>query len=410
MKKLLLAISVLLVIIFFGYLLSSKSQNSPKKFDHRIKYSTQSYRPYDIKFLFDALGIGKNTQFVVNNREPSFTNLLFKGNNNLYVVASPHFMTSVAEAQYLREFAEKGNDVFVSAFNISSDFLNELALREEEVEYYNHWPAKPFDVDSIKISWYSGDSLIDFEYPGADSPNYNRYLFESEEDSSQILLIDEYGMPILRKYPVGEGHIFMMLKPMALTNYFLLHRQNYRFLNLLFGELGVSYKRIIWDDFYRFHPAQRYYGEPTQPGESYFWNLVKSTPALAWAISVFFLGLFLFLITYARRMQSPIGVIPEVKNNSMAFVEALTTLFWYKQDHKKIADKLILHWSDSLHQNHKIMLRDLNPSNVKYLAQKTGKTEAYFLDVFEHIQSLEIQTSISKKQLFKLYSKVSELN
>ena len=397
----LIAVAILGYFMFLG----TKKEEPKKVFNKNISYKVYTYKPYDIKYAFDRFNKSSKKGFEINNEKADYINKKLYAQNKLLVVCSPYFLPNKDESEVLLNFVDRGNNLFISSFNISPAFLDTLLLLEEKSAFYQQWPPVPYVEDSITINWFEADSTLKFTYPGYAVTNYSDIYF-NQYDSLKILARDQDTTNAFIDIPVGSGHFYILLRPMTMTNYFLLHKQNYQFLNLILNKIDAKNKTVIWDDFYRNHPHMRPDGEPDKPGDSYFWDLIMKSPPLKWAVFTFIFGLILFILIYSRRVQRASVVLPEIKNTSYEFTKALAGLYWLNQDHKKIAEKIISQFHDYLHSKFRIFPKDLTMENVQKIAQKTGKHEEDLRNILVQIEEINEQEKITNKTLITFYTDV----
>ncbi len=399
----------LLIIAGLGYLVfkgTSQPIKAKKVFNRVISYKTNTYRPYDIKYVYDVFAKASTKDFVLNDEKLDYVNKNLQSKNSLLVVCSPYFLPNKQETTELLDFVNAGNNIYLSAFTIAPVFLDTLLGIEEEPVFYNQWPPIANSKDSTSIVWAVSDSTSKvFSYPGVGVSFYNEEYFE-DADTLNVWSNDTDGGYGLVNIPFGKGNVYVQMRPITMTNYFVLHKNNYEYLDLILLKLGAKNKKIIWDNFYRRHPLSRPDQDRTTPGDSYFLELIHQNPPLTWAVYTFLLGLGLFLLIHSRRIQRPVAVIPDVKNTSYEFAKALAGLYWLKQDNVKIADKIVSQLHYNLQTKYRIFPKDFSKENVLKIAQKTNKTEAEVLAIMDQLETLESNEVIDNKWLMKFYKDV----
>jgi hypothetical protein len=411
----------IIIAILVGALIAGliwyQEKNSAKKekvFDDKINYSTKTYKPYDTKFAYESFKTFAKKGFVENSKSIKDTlNSNFKGKGKLMVVISPYFLPTQTEVDSLLNFVEKGNDLYISAFTISSFFMNSaiaLDSTDASFEFINNFPPQIIKGRQ-EIQFTINDTLSEtpqtlYSYPGI-RPTNTYGFFKKEHYGKKNLIIEENGDVALALAPYGDGNIYVNFCPITMTNYFVLHGQNYTFFNEIYNTINKTEKPIIWDRFYEKHKIQRPDPEyDKQPGDSFFWKVVEEHPTLGWAIVAFFLAIFLFILVHSRRMQKPMVVLPEPENNSLTFVKAIAGLYWLKQDHKKIADKIIQQFYDFISVNYWLSHKEINLENAEKIAEKSGKELEDISTILETIDAIKQSEKIDKKTLMHLYSKV----
>lgn len=376
-------------LLVLGVFLNTRLSRE-KKFDRTVNYSPRTFRPYDTRFFF--LTLKKYTNLERNSRAPGGTH--FTGTGKTYVVCSPYFLPDRLERAQILRFVSSGNHLLLSSFEIDRHFLRTLNLSAGSFLK----PAEAMD-DSLKIVWKTGKA---WSYPGsAAAPR----LLLSSSHPANVLASDSQGFPALIRMNYGKGSVTIQVQPMALSNYFLLHKKNSSYLNTLLEELKLREAPVIWDDYYTTirkasdRSARR--SSPPPRGKSFFMELVRKHPPLQWAMFTVLAGALLFVFNYARRLRQPLDRLPDVKNNSMEFNGAIADLYRQQKDNTAIAQKIRLQLQDYLYAAYRIPARELIPENADLISRKTGKPLA---DVNRLTETLPLlQEKVSDKTLTEFY-------
>jgi hypothetical protein len=412
-------IVAVLVVGVFGFLLFYSEffkTERPKFFDSRITYTNKTYRPYDTRFAFEQFQKKAGKGLVLNEEKFDYQNPNYLDTTSILAIVSPYFLPNQLEMNALTDYVDRGGNVLISAFSISPNLFNSIlddSTDTADITVYTEFPPTEIN-DSLSVFWtdpYAEEDeendTISYTYPGVKP----FYVLDSEVVNSIYTTThvrDQNGEKVLDDVQIGKGRIFIVYAPITLSNYFLLHKQNYGYLNQVFDLLDVKNRKVIWDKFYERYKTQRPEdtGEREQAGDSYFWQVIKQHPPLMWAIATFFLAIALFILLYSRRMQASIRVIPEIKNNSIEFIKAVSGLYWLKQDHKKIGEKITTHFYDYLSTNYRFAPKDITLENIEKIAQKTDRKQDDIEDILLIISHIEESEAIYKKTLMDFYKKV----
>lgn len=412
-QRIIVAVLVVGVLVFLLFRSEFFRKESPKFFDERITYSTKTYRPYDTRFAFEQFKNKAGRGFILNETKFDYQNPNYLDTTSILAIVSPHFLPNQLEMNAISDYIDRGGNVLISAFSISPNLFNTVlddSTDTADITVYTDFPPTSIN-DSVTVFWtkpYAEDSTtISYTYPGI-KPFYVLDSGVVNNIYTTTHVRDQYGQKVLDEIQIGNGRMFIVYNPITLSNYFLLHKQNYQYLNQVFDLLDIKNRKVIWDKFYERYKTQRPEdtGEPEQAGDSYFWKVIKEHPPLMWAIVTFFLAISLFILLYSRRMQAPIRVIPEVKNNSIEFIKAVSGLYWLKQDHKKIGEKITSQFYDYLSTNYRFAPKDITLENVEKVAQKTDKKSEDIESILLIISHIEESEAIYKKTLIDFYQKV----
>lgn len=376
------------ILLALGIFLGSR-MHSQKHFDRTVSYGMRTFRPYDTRFFF--LALKKHTNLRRNAHPPGGKR--FAGTGKTYVVCSPYFVPDRKEKRDILRFVSRGNQLLLSSFEITPHFLKTMNIRSRSFKK----PEQAND-DSLKIVWKTGQTWV---YPGsAAAPE-----LIPASSGMEILASDARGFPSLIRIPYGNGLIWIQAQPMALSNYFLLHKNNTTYLETLLKELNLARTSVIWDDYYptlRNEADRKARNRSVPPeGKSFFMEMIRKHPPLQWAVFTFLAGALLFILNYSRRLRQPVERLPEVKNNSLEFTKAVAGLYRYRKDNTAIAQKIRTQLQDHLYNTHGIPARELIPENADSISRKTGKP---LPEVILLIGTLaQVQEKVSDRTLTEFY-------
>jgi hypothetical protein len=408
-KRILLAIvaiGIIGAIIYYAEQFSFKKQNV---FYPYLTYTNKTFRPYDTKFVYEQLKKTKRKAFVENEVSLDENNNNLADTNKVMMIVSPYFLPNELEVSHLNGFVTRGNNVFISSFSISPLFFEGIVGDSlDRYEFFNNFP-NIIKRDSLTLTWNNYDTDKEEEvytYPGINPTSKIDTSLEKYDSSTFGLFAkDSANVNQLLDIKLGKGHVFILRKPISMSNYFLLHKQNYKYLNRIIEVTEADKRVVVWDNFYQKYAEKR--PEPSnEPGESYFLKVINKHPPLLWAIISFFLAIGLFILINSRRLQEPIPVIPEIQNHSIGFVKAVSGLYWVQQDHKNIAEKIKMQFYDFMTTNYKIPHKEIVLENVERIAQKTNKKQNDIENIIYQITDIEASEQITKQSLMEFYTRV----
>jgi hypothetical protein len=340
-----------------------------------------------------------------------YTGTTYTDSSKLMLVVSPYFLPTRKETEQLFAFVSAGNHLFVSAFTVSSSFVNALVNAndtKQSFHFFDNYPPLKTN-DQLHILPQSNTGLItSYQYPGSNPKNI--FGFKIKEDSLVTAIYRQANSHVsLLKIKHGKGHVFLNFTPITLSNYFLLHKGNFQYFNDLYQVLGAKNRQVIWDDFYKNHTVQRPEPNFDSPGKSYFWQIVSQYPSLKWAIGLFLFSILLFVLNHMRSILKPIAVLPNAQNNSLNFTKAIAALYWQNQDHKIIAEKKIHQFYDFIQQHYKINHSDFQQNHPEKIANKMGLPADEVLVLQKLIAETEQAANISKEALHNINRKITNI-
>lgn len=413
MNKRLLIIGALLVgiVLFLFFGLGRKKAKVNKVFDKTFNVSSTSYKPYDCKFFYDK--VKKLAANGFEERKIAFYTDYYDEGKTTYMVVSPYFYPSSESINQLKNFAASGNNVFICAYGLSSELADSLFFSTRSDEINIGFPPY-LEETKWNINWHNADSTTQYTYPGH-KPYVavldSLYLLSNNAVTDiDTLITDDQKKIQMLEITCGNGKIFLCNNPILVSNYFLLHKNNYTFFNKISNKLELSNTHVVWDDYYRskrYSDASDDQNQSNKAGESAVLKVIFQNQALRWAFYTFIAGIALFILIYYRRIQKEVPIYTSLKNNSEAYINVVSGLYWDQQNHKSIADKIISQFFDYLSNTFHIHPKDFQESELQKISQKTGRSLQSIKDIFNEIAHVKAQEEISKQNLNSLYQKIN---
>jgi hypothetical protein len=409
MNKRLLIIGALLVgvVLFLFFGLGRKKRETNKVFDKSFNVSAISYKPYDCKFFYDEVKKLAKSKF--EERKTAFSFDFYKEEKSTYMVVSPYFYPNTESIHQLKNFAQQGNTVFICAFSLSTELADSLFFSTRSDEINIGFPPY-LEEKKWSISWHENQDITPYKFPGH-QPNVavldSIYLLGNNAITDiDTLITDNQNKIQMLKMTCGEGQFFLCNNPILLSNYFLLHKNNYTFFNKVAQKINLQDNHIIWDDYYKNVRSSDSDDQP-KVGESAVMKVIMQNQSLRWAFYTFLLGLASFFLIYYRRIQKEVPIYTSLKNNSEAYINVVSGLYWDQQNHKSIADKIISQFFEHLSTNFHLNPKDFHESELEKISQKTGQSLAKIKVIFQEINQVKLQEEISKQNLISLYQKIN---
>jgi hypothetical protein len=317
-------------------------------------------------------------------------------------IVTKFFNPSEEDLDYLTGFVQKGNYVFISAFQITNTASKFFKLRPKNT--YNwyalmlgiHHQFNPFDSTIVNLDSNSFKIPLSYQYPGADFTN------DLEKTDSNFTFPLGYSAATnknLIAVNAMKGTFFLHTAPIIFTNFFLLYEDNKQYYEKLMSLLPKDAKKIVWDEYYLYH-----YNDDIKPQERRgILSVILKYQNFKWAFWMALLFLFLYIITEVKRKQRIIPKYEKPKNDSLEFVTTIGKLYYEKSDHKNLAEKLTQYFLDHVRNNFKISTAELNSSFVQQLAAKSNRNADDINAIVESIHTINLSGIITQKQLMDYY-------
>ncbi|HEY8389003.1 MAG TPA: hypothetical protein VIK74_10390, partial [Parasegetibacter sp.] len=264
------------------------------------------------------------------------------------IIITPQLRPDVHEWVALFNKVRRGEHVFISALDIDRTVIDSLSLVTSAMS-----PELFLLIDSLEVSVFEpefGEEYV-FSYPGR---NGERWIESLDSNYTNILGKNDYGMANYVRWNFESGgSLSLHLVPMAFTNYFLLHKNNLRYYDMVLSHLPKRTRLVVWDDYFRNH---------TRGAVKDFSRLqvILSHQSLRWA---FFVVLLIFALLYlfeSKRRQALIPVISRHRNTSLDFVRTVGALYFQKKDNKNLAQKIIAHFLERVRTKYNISTTTLD--------------------------------------------------
>ncbi|MFN3851429.1 MAG: DUF4350 domain-containing protein [Spirosomataceae bacterium] len=409
MKSRILIFGALLVVIvaLLVWVLGSNDTKPKKKFDKTFSVSSTSFKPYDTKFFYDEVRIYAGDGFRETNNPISELELnSFDTNNNIYMVVSPYFYPNSGDINELKNFVSYGNTAFISAYAISEEFLDSLYFTPRNEDYYPRFPPVLTDL-KWSINWIENDTTTQFSFPGHNPATFtidSVYLLSNNIVTEiDTLITNNFNQIQMLEVTCGEGKIIVCNNPILMSNYFLLHKNNYAFFNKIAQKIDLKNSHVLWDEYYRNIKKKR---NPFERDRNEVLKVIMENPPLKWAFYTFLVGISLFILIYLRRIQKAVPIQKSLKNNSEEYINVVSGLYWQHQNHKSIGDKIIGQFFEYLMTHFHINAKEFTEGDLHKISQKTGHNIDTIKEIFEDINFVKSSEEINKQVLINLYQKI----
>lgn len=395
MKKLIPILFILMMITGLVLLIASTSQPNPKrKLDPRLAIGKLSKKPYGHLVAFNSLvQLYPETPIYYQLYSPRYLDSLrrFQTKKAIFIIAD-QFNPSPDEMRTLVEFASYGNTIFLSTRSIS--LFVEKTLRVTLSE-----SAFPYDFSLSQ-------KLVPPFFPSADTYSYPGFRYASpvevwEDSLADVLVTDELNRPTLVRMYLGGGSLFLHTAPLALSNYFLLHKQNISYYEQLISALPRDIDTIYWDE---------YFSKNLQPPakQTNWWTVMMRYPSTKAALWLAIAALLLYVLLEMRRRRRPVPVIPRPKNDSLDFVRTIGRLYHERGDHRNLCLKMANYFLEHVRNRYRMGTNRIDDSWITQLHHKSGYPENEIRYLVTFILTLEISNGVSEKELHDFYHQLEK--
>lgn len=342
---------------------SRKTKGLP---DLRETYGYNDTRPFGGKAAHDIL------QNAYPNKEIELVKKDFNENyqwnfdsSSLYFSISNFYYVNNEDAESLLDFVYKGNTAFIASDYIDTVLLNKIYCKQSTdfETMINGGAVRNTSVKYGESLQHYKDTTSYFYYP------FNNYFSRINGTYARIVGYNDSDSANYIVFFWGRGRLFLHAEPHAFSNYFLLTRDNYRYMEALMQLMPANVENIYWDNVHNMQPYRTSTGNGSK-GSSL--NEIMKYPAFARAFWILLALLLLYIFFNSKRRQRIIPVTKPVINNSVEFAEAIAGLYLTKKDNKLIAEKMITYFNEHMRSKYFITMTPADQGYADMLSRKTG--------------------------------------
>ncbi|RYE00273.1 MAG: DUF4350 domain-containing protein [Sphingobacteriales bacterium] len=410
MKKYHYILLLLLISLF------SSCAKKKEKTDWNIRYSATATAPYGFKIFNDAIPKlfpgAKVNAVPVSNR--AFNN--YNSEKSVYIVLAEKLYYNEQELWALQQWLFSGNDIVL----IGDEFGTELSdfLYLGKPKYWSEEDniiATSAQLNEVaapvkaKLHTYSGFGTVTRDY---EFEMYKQNLFpwgfkiDSNSTGSvadtlkkvmQVISSVEGGLANAVMFQVGTGRLILVNSPLAFSNYALLQKNNYHYLEDVLSYVHPEVTRV-------------YYGTGSVRANDHSnWSVIWQNKTTRTAILLALLGVVTYVLVNLRRKQNIVPVIKPLSNESKSFVETIASLYYNKRNNRNLALKMIQHLFENIRTHYKLNTSELDAKFCEKLSLRSGNGLAETNALIYKIQSiLEDTVIVDDKYLHSLYVSIQQ--
>ena len=359
-------------------------------------YNHTSSSPYGNELLYKVMEDLYSEKDFFTIEEPLVYNRRFNntdGNNNIYLFSGNDFLPDRGTISSLCNFINKGNQVFISASQISKHFLDsllkpgynslnstgnglpdiqcmyfkpnlihpDLRIKQKPVIRFKVFRASlPFMAGYIPNDFFSGD-LVECDY-------YKIGNFEIANDESYTNYI---------KIKVGKGWLHLYTTPLVFTNYYLRKKAVFEYAQnvILHLEPGDIYWHV------NSYASMGDAGVQTIEKRQNPFGVLLSFNSFRYAWYCFCTAIILFCIFGFKRKQRAIPVIEKNSNSSIEFAQTIAQLYLVDGKHKNMANQKFRYFFNFVRNTYGINIKD----NLRADKQRLSLLSKLPVEAIDHI-------------------------
>jgi hypothetical protein len=318
----------------------------------------------------------------------------------VYLLLTKKLNLTNSELHRLLQFVARGNTLFVSAESIDTAFTKILHVNMINKEwlnlFFNKQKASLMQDVKVRITHpYTGvQESYGFFYHSLDT-----YFLHPDSTQAGVFGTGNDGSPNYVGIKYGSGNIWLHSNPLLFSNYFLLTKNNYQYLERVFSYINNKPTGVYWDDYYHTARYDRQFFSL-----QVFFQYPSLTAALLLGMSL----LLLYVAFGGKRKQRPIPVKVTPVNSSVSFVQTVSLLYLQKKDNRNIALKMIAYFLEYVRQHYFLSTNLINDEFVKALSRKSAVKEERVRELTLIIENVNRNDSVSDVELLDLHNRIRE--
>jgi len=357
--------------------------NKPRPTDWTPSYQRDDKIPFGLYILHHEQENIFPGAVVTTSRLPVYNTL--KGHNfsnTTYLFIAGGLKFDKLDYQELVKFMNKGNQVFIAAFDLGSVLSDTLQLETNNVFNSGNKPARINFVNPLL------KSKEDYTF---DKGLGNQYFSRIDSSRCTVLGKNSNGDINFVKYTFGKGALYILPNPQLLTNYSLLKPAGADYAAKALSYLPAN-KALIWDEIFTLGKVKN----------DDILSVLYKYDQLRWAYYISIFGLLIFVVYEMKRRQRIIPVLLPLQNTSADFVNVVGKVYYQQRDNSDIAQKKINYFLDHIRLTYR--LKTINPDEelISSLILKSGVDEDTIRQLFNLIHVLGTGLKVTDSQLIGL--------
>jgi len=380
MKDLKIYLFIASVLLIF-YLIGQYNRPVPINWSQTLKNDEKI--PFGTYIIYQRLTDIFPQANVVTVREPVYSVLADHGERQgVYIIICQNLKLTDDDYDQLSGFVEKGNDVFISAFEFGDIFKKKLKVAtdiENVSDEKNgiHFLNKNVGSDTL----YNNDKFIN-----------DSYFYDIDTAKATIIAQNNFHHAVFFKLKLGKGNLYVNSDPLMFTNYSLLNTKGVMLAGTTLSYLDKNNKTVLWDEYFTQGHAN----------EESVMRVFLNNPSLRWAYYIALFSIVAFVLYQMKRRQRIIPVIEPLSNTSVEFANVVGQVYYEQRNNSNIAQKKIAYFLEYIRTRFYLKTNVLDDNFLNALAQKSGVQRDLLTDLIRQITLLGNSKNVTDNDLISL--------
>ena len=383
----------LFIIIAIIAILNSCQGGKDRLPDLTESYNRKDKKPFGAYIAYKQLAEMFYTNTIREKRQSFYTTWNEIADvDALYILITKRLYLTDEEASSMMEYVKKGNDLFISASLIDQHLLDKMNIvqhgKQEGYPDFEGMEKTSTYFESTPYRYY----YLPFDnfFSGYDTNRYIKPIARNENGKTNCLV-----------YFYGKGRLFLHSEPRAFSNYFLLQKNNYEYLQNIVAYTNTNPEHLYWDDYYRNLKERRNSNTNSEEGFSTLDEIMKH-PALKAAFWLSLLLLLLYILFGGKRRQRIIEPVKPNENTTVTFTETIGRLYLQKKDNKNIAEKICTYVNEYVRNNYFMNTNHISDEFLTTLSRKSGVEKATVETLYRAMHQAQHKSTVTDFELLQL--------
>jgi len=302
--------------------------------------------------------------------------------------------------------AENGNNIFIATSSLEDNFINAFNCRITNGLTMSMIMGKPYEKTGVRLNkpFFNDTGTYQYYYSA-----FSRFFSAFDSTNTRVLGVNEQGEPDFIVIFKGKGRIFVHCEPRVFSNYFLLQKENYQYLQGIFGYTRPEPDHVYWNDHYSRLRSRSDANKDNGDSFSSLSEILKHPPLAA----AFWLAIALLLLYVGYGIKRRQRIIEETRpneNTTVQFTETIGRLYLQKKDNKNIADKMIAYFNEYIRNNYFLNSHAVNSDFITTLSRKSGMPRDRVEALYRAIASLQNSNEVDDFQLLSLNEQIQQFH
>lgn len=313
--------------------------------------------------------------------------------NPSFIFVGDYFVLYQEEIDSLLSRVKNGAKLFISSEKIDGTFYRSLFEDVQLGFYYDTTITVATNIKTFNfVSLHQGFAV---------AKKWTGYKFTQMKDSLQFNSLSGYGnLMNSGVIKFGKGEIFLNTTPELFTNYQFLTTDGYNYSKTWLSQIPKD-QPIYWLEIGRYKKTIVNHESEDEERNSSYLQFIFQDRYRNIAISLFFIGIILFILFRAKRMQPIIPILSKKPNMSLIFADTITSIYFNQRNPMVMTRIQKANFYSIIQKHFNVDLsKNLSERTIQLLAQKANVSSNEIVSIVNRLKK-QSESNIDEKELLK---------